>query len=272
MEETITIPVLEDTSYIIPIVLIIITIFIISLFFYKRAIHEFRINQVDNLEKAITQQHERIPCVIDDFPTPHGLWSDAVVKNRQVLATSTLEDGSMLQTYITAGGSNMSDADAASYAEQTGLTLWSVHNIYPTFKAHTNLGFLYSMSTAAYAGPRGLHKTTAALTIIIPTDGEQIVSIMHEEAEPYLPENWNGRQLRDFTIEDTPLLGHIDYMDIVARPGTALVLPAHWTYCIAPKEGDGADAGTGPLFYTIVEIHHPISAFVNRVLTVRGLK
>jgi hypothetical protein len=121
------------------------------------------------------------------------------------------------------------------------------------------------MSTAAYAGPRGLHKTTAATTLIIPTDGEQVVSIMHEEAEPYLPEDWNGRQLRDFTIEDTPLLGHIDYMDIVVRPGTALVLPAHWTYCIAPKDD-------GSLFYTVVEIHHPISAFVNRVLTVRGLK
>ena len=251
--------------------LITITIFIISLFFYKRAIHEFRINQVDDLEKAFAQQHERIPCVIGDFPTPHGLWSDAVVKSRQVLATSTLEDGSMLQTYITTGGSNMSDADATAYAEQTGLTLWSVHNIYSSFKAATNMSAFYRINTAAYAGPRGLHKTTASLTLIIPTDGEQNISIMHEEAEPYLPEDWNGRQLRDFTIEDTPLLGHIDYMDIVARPGTALVLPAHWTYCISGA-GTSASASANPIFYTIVEIHHPISSFVDRVLTVRGLK
>ena len=266
MEDTLPSLTPEDpSSYLIPIVCIAITLFIIALFFYKRAIHEFRINQVDTIEKAFNQQHERIPCVVGDFPTPHGLWSDAVVKNRQVLSTSTLEDGSMLQTYILTSGSNMSDHDAAAYAEQTGLTLWSVHNIYPSFKATTNLGCLYNISTASYAGPRGLHKTTAATTILIPTDGEQIVSIMHEEAEPYLPEDWHGRQLGEFTIEDTPLLGHIDYMDIVARPGTALVLPAHWTYCISGST-------EGPIFYTIVEIHHPVSAFVDRVLAVRGLK
>lgn len=271
MEETVPSPTLEDTpSYLIPIVFIAITLFIIALFFYKRAIHEFRINQVDDLEKAFAQQHERIPCVVGDFPTPHGLWSDSVVKNRQVLSTSILEDGSMLQTYILTGGSNMSDADATGYAEQTGLTLWSVHNIYPSFKATTNLGFLYNINTAAYTGPRGLHKTTAAATLIIPTDGEHIISIMHEEAEPYLPEDWNGRQLGEFTIEDTPLLGHIDYMDIIARPGTALFLPAHWTYCISTSAS--ANASTSPIFYTIVEIHHPVSSFVNRVLAVRGLK
>ena len=106
------------SSALIPIVFIVATLFIIALFFYKRAIHEFRINQVDDLEKAFSQQHERIPCVVSDFPTPQGLWSDAVVKNRQVLATSTLEDGSMLQTYVTTGGSDMSDEDAAAYAEQ----------------------------------------------------------------------------------------------------------------------------------------------------------
>jgi hypothetical protein len=150
MEETVPSPTLEDTpSYLIPIVFIIATLFIIALFFYKRAIHEFRINQVDDLEKAFTQQHERIPCVVSDFPTPQGLWSDAVVKNRQVLATSTLEDGSMLQTYITTGGSDMSDDDAAAYAEQTGLTLWSAHNIYPSFTSNSknfilSISFIYS--------------------------------------------------------------------------------------------------------------------------------
>lgn len=254
------------SSALIPIVFIIATLFIIALFFYKRAIHEFRINQVDDLEKAFTQQHERIPCVVSDFPTPQGLWSDAVVKNRQVLATSTLEDGSMLQTYITTGGSDMSDDDAAAYAEQTGLTLWSAHNIYPSFKAHTSFGFLYNIRTAAYVGPRGLHKTTAPATLIIPTDADHIVSICTEEAEPYLPIDWHGRQLGELTIEDTPLLGHIDYMDIVARPGNAVILPAHWIYCIS------SSAGAGPIFYSIVEIHHPVSAFVDRVLGVRGLK
>jgi hypothetical protein len=272
MEETVPSPTLEDTpSYLIPIVFIIATLFIIALFFYKRAIHEFRINQVDDLEKAFTQQHERIPCVVSDFPTPQGLWSDAVVKNRQVLATSTLEDGSMLQTYITTGGSDMSDDDAAAYAEQTGLTLWSAHNIYPSFKAHTSFGFLYNIRTSAYVGPRGLHKTTAPATLIIPTDADHIVSICTEEAEPYLPIDWHGRQLGELTIEDTPLLGHIDYMDIVARPGNAVILPAHWIYCISGPVADAA-ADAGPIFYSIVEIHHPVSAFVDRVLGVRGLK
>lgn len=264
MEEITLLP-LDESSMLIPIVVITIILFIISLFFYKRAIHEFRINQVEDLEKAFAQQHERIPCVVSDFPTPQGLWTAATVNTRTTLANTTLEDGQVLQTYIVEKQHDMSDVDAKTFAEQTGLTLWAKHTILPSYKSQTSFAPFYNISTAAYAGTRGLHKTTASATLLIPTDGDQIISIMHEEAEPYLPIDWQGRQLGDFTIDDTPLLGHIDYMDIVARPGTALLLPAHWTYCIAGKDTDTP-------FYTIVEFHHPISSFVDRVLTVRGLK
>ena len=271
METVLPIP--EDSSILIPIVFIVVTLLIIALFFYKRAINEFRINQVDSLDKAFQQQHERIPCVISDFPTPHSLWTDAIVKSRSTLATTVLEDGDTLQTYITMQRDNMSDIDGVNFSEQTGINLWANHAIFPTYKLHTTFANLYSNKTTAYAGPRGLHKTTAVITLIIPTDGSHTLSIMHEESEPYLPDDWRGRQLGDFTIDDTPLLGHIDYMDIIMRPGNAILLPAHWTYCIAPKE-DGAGTGTdtGPIFYIIVEFHHPISSFVDRVLSVRGLK
>ncbi len=257
----------SDTSYIYPIVLILGIIAIICLFFYKRAIHEFRINQVETLAEAFAQQHERVPCVITESAHPTGLWLTETVRGRAPLASYKVEDMIPLTEFLTVKTNipEIGEADGAALAETAGIALWSTHTVLPIFKAASSLGSLYKADIYAYAGPRGLHKTTAAASLLIATDGVLSVSIMHEEAEPYLPADWQGRQLGSFTYDDTPLLGHIDYMDIVLRPGNALLLPAHWTYCITAQ---GAD----PPLYTLLEFHHPVSAFVNRVLSVRGLK
>lgn len=257
---------IDESSLIIPIVFILTTLFVIALFFYKRAIHEFRINQVEGIDKAFQQLGERIPCVVTEFPNPHGLWNANIVSTRPSLGSYGMNGGDItLDEFIERRGIDMDDDDALSLAETTGIALWSSHTLVPAFKSLTTFGNLYSATTSAYAGKRGLHKTTASATMIIATDGNLNISIMHEQSEPYLPSDWHGRQLGSFTHDDTPLLGHIDYMDIIVRPDNALLLPAHWTYCI-----DTA-LETTP-YYTIVEFHHPISAFVNRVLTVRGLK
>jgi hypothetical protein len=260
-----------DTSYIYPIVLILGIIAIICLFFYKRAIHEFRINQVETLAEAFAQQHERVPCVITESAHPTGLWLADTVRGRAPLASYKVEDMMPLTEFLTVKTNipEIGEADGAALAEIAGIALWSTHTILPIFKAASSLGSLYKADIYAYAGPRGLHKTTAAASLLIATDGVLTVSIMHEEAEPYLPADWQGRQLGSFTYDDTPLLGHIDYMDIVLRPGNALLLPAHWTYCITAKD---TAKDTAPPLYTLLEFHHPVSAFVNRVLSVRGLK
>jgi hypothetical protein len=156
--------------------------------------------------------------------------------------------------------------DAAAIAEQCGIGLWAAHTILPPFKSSTTFGTFYSASTGVYIGTRGLHKTVAPVTLIFPTDNHITVSIMHEQSDPYLPADWQGRHIASFTPNDTPLIGHIDYMDIIVRPLNALMLPAHWKYCI--KSGDATTAA----LYSIVEFHHPLSKFINRTLAVRGLK
>ncbi len=260
-------PSLPESSILIPIVLIVGLLALIALFFYKRAIHEFRINQVESLEEAFAQQHERVPCVVRECMGPTGLWTAETVRGRAPLATYAVEGMWQLTRFLTADLNipEITEEDGSALAETAGVTLWSTHTVLPVFKSATTFGSLYRAQVYTYAGPRGLHKTTAAASLLIATDGALSVSIMHEQAEPYMPADWQGRHLSTFTYDDTPLLGHIDYMDIILRPGNALLLPAHWTYCIAGHEA------AVPL-YTLIEFHHPVSAFVNRVLAVRGLK
>ena len=91
----------SDTSYIYPIVLIAGIIAIICLFFYKRAIHEFRINQVETLAEAFAQQHERVPCVITESAHPTGLWLAETVRGRAPLASYKVEDMIPLTEFLT---------------------------------------------------------------------------------------------------------------------------------------------------------------------------
>jgi hypothetical protein len=267
LKRMVTVP-QEETSIIIPIVLITGLVLLISLFFYKRAIHEFRINQVDGIEKGFVQLHERIPCVVSDCVSPTGLWTIDVIRSRHSLANYMIDNMWSLSSFLTTRTNipEIPDDDAAALAQNTGVSLWANHTITPAFKSSVLFGGFYRAYTYSHAGPRGLHKTTAAASLLIPTDGTLLVSIMHEQAEPYLPPDWHGRQLSSFTLDDTPLLGHIDYMDIILRPGNALLLPAHWTYCIISHEEKI------PPLYLLMEFHHPVSAFVNRVLSVRGMK
>ena len=257
----------ESSSILIPIVLILGLAALIALFFYKRAIHEFRINQVESLEEGLAQQHERVPCVISECMGPTGLWTAETVRSRAPLATYAVDGMWPLTRFLTTELNlpEIGEDDGTALAETAGVALWATHTVLPVFKSATTFGSLYRAAVYTYAGPRGLHKTTAATSLLIATDGALSVSIMHEQAEPYMPADWHGRHLSTFTYDDTPLLGHIDYMDIILRPGNALLLPAHWTYCVAGHEG------AVPL-YTLIEFHHPVSAFVNRVLAVRGLK
>jgi hypothetical protein len=257
---------LDDNSLIIPIIIIIGVIIIIALFFYKRAINEFRINQVETLEKAYEQHHERIPCVVSEFPTPHSLWTAEIVRTRPSLAKYTVENGGIqLRDLLGKNSAEIGEFDAAAIADQCGVALWTAHTLLPPFKSSTTFGTFYSASTGVYIGTRGLHKTVAPVTLIFPTDNDITVSIMHEQSDPYLPADWQGRHIASFTPNDTPLIGHIDYMDIIVRPQNALMLPAHWKYCIK------SDAAAVAL-YSIVEFHHPLSKFINRTLAVRGLK
>jgi hypothetical protein len=64
------------------------------------------------------------------------------------------------------------------------------------------------------------------------------------------------RYPESLTINDTPLVAEVQFIDVVLRPGTMLAIPAHCIYSMKPKEAGFSGA-------VILEIDTPISNLAN---------
>ena len=115
--------------------------------------------------------------------------------------------------------------------------------------------FLYSTKTSLWPHHRGLFKTTAFQTILLPTQGKANISLLLESQEAYLPKLWKGRSFHDLTPQDTPLLNQIKFMEVALRKGHMLVLPAHMIVDIQTMESEDREDA----WCLCVELHHPIS-------------
>jgi hypothetical protein len=96
-----------------------------------------------------------------------------------------------------------------------------------------------------------------AVLCILPTEGTYVVSIVSPSSEPFLPAGWdaveNARYPRLYTVNDTPMVGEIKYLDVIVRPGTMLCLPAQTVFSMEPKEVGKFNAAV------MIEVHSPVS-------------
>jgi len=198
--------------------LIIIVLFFIGVLFYKQANEEFQILQLDadRLSELPTLYADRSPIVVSDFPTPN-------------LGTQALQ--------------KRFDATA----KESGLSVWFEHHLYKDLLSPYTR-WIYSFNTSLWPLRRGLFKTTAFQTIIMPTEGTASVKLMLLKMVPYLPNGWQGRSFSSLSLYDTPLLNQIQFIEIRVRKGNLLFLPAHMIVDID---------STDNIF--IAEINHPIS-------------
>jgi hypothetical protein len=79
-----------------------------------------------------------------------------------------------------------------------------------------------------------MQRTTGVMTFILPAEGAYTVSLVNPKSESFLPANWKYRYPHTLTINDSPLVGELKYIDIILRPGTMLCLPTHAVYSIQP--------------------------------------
>ncbi len=81
-----------------------------------------------------------------------------------------------------------------------------------------------------------------------------MVSLLLKDSEEFLPPSWQYRYPGSFTTNDTPLVSDLKYMDIVLRPGTALLLPPHTVVSLEPA------ADSSPFQAAVIlHYHEPIS-------------
>jgi hypothetical protein len=236
---------------------------LILLFFYKQAVNEFRISQTDSLEKAMALLQERCPIVLLPAPQPQNLWTRTDIQQRPTLA-STPVNGKSLKDALTATSFPLKKSTAEALAEKVGLPVWVKQTLLPIYKDATWWGPLATARTEVTIGAQGLRQTYAYSTILYATDGALAVSLLNETADPYLPKQWLGKRLRKMTRDDAPLLAQIQYVDVIVRPGSALLIPPHWKVCWETHEAKESALAVW------TEVHHPVSRFAHHVGT-KGL-
>ena len=237
--------------------LVIGLIGIILICFYKQAVQEFRILQTDSLEKAMPLLHERCPIVVLPVPQPQHLWTRADCAQRPTLSAQVY-NGTQLSKLLSYESVSLRPESGEKLAAQIGLPVWIQQTLVPTFKQSVWWGPMMSCRMEAMIGAQGLRQTYAYSTLLMATEGALAVSLINGASDSYLPSKWKGKRVSKLTRDDAPLLAQIQYIDVIVRPGSALLIPAHWKVCWESYEEPK------PALAVWVELHHPVSKFVRK--------
>jgi hypothetical protein len=247
---------------------------IILLFFYKQAVQEFRILQIDSFEKAMGLLYERCPIVVLPAPQPSQLWTRAELQQRPAFQ-KLLVGKQSLAAALQKESVILKHEEAEALATKDGLPIWVQKTILPYFTNSSWWAPCLRPRTEVMIGAQGLRQTYAYSTVVLATEGILTVSLLNESSNAYLPVDWLGKRVSQLTRDEAPLLHQIQYIDVVVRPGSALIIPPHWKVCWETKretkretkqQTQKDDKNTSKSALAVwIEFHHPLSRFVRYV-------
>ena len=242
---------------------ILCIVFFIAVCFYKQRRDSTELLQAEfeSQESFNELFEERQPIILRGAPTPQSLSLEQLSKMTRLYefqlqdstANPTLREY-MASPAIQAGGVPLLSADKSLLlSKELALEIW-VSNVLQNFLQDIGgiFSLAYTTSVKTMLGGIGMQRATAITTLILPVDGKYTVSLVNKKSEQFLPTIWKYRYPRTLTINDSPLVSEIQYIDIVLRPGTMLCLPTHCIYSIEPDENAFHSA-------ICIEIDSPIS-------------
>ncbi len=225
------------------IVSLVCIVFFVSVLFYKQRRDTVEILQSeytshDSLKELVS---ERQPIIIRNTPTPQSLTMEQISK-MQRLHDILLREGLTLRQYFMEpgvvednGNPLISSATAALLSRELALSLWVSHTIQESIQDMDSFfGMFYTRSVQCSFGGIGMRRSTAVMTFFLPVEGTYMISLVNPKSESFLPRVWKNRYPRTLTINDSPLVGELKYIDIILRPGTMICLPTHTIFSIEP--------------------------------------
>jgi len=232
----------------IEILLLIAFMFLIYAFFYKQTVNEYSINQInfDKLDKLEELLYDKLPIVIQEFPVPQCVSKDGILSNRQLV--------NILGNYLENQDPNLpTTKEFETYmASEVGFHVYGEHVLYPRF--HTNIvsEFITTFKTKLCFGSKNLQYGKAIYTVIMVIRGKYTCSLINNEYFKGINEGWEKCN-RPEDVKNSRT--QIQYMDIILKPNTVLILPAHWLYLMKEEVPYS--------YYTQFEYHEPISLLMD---------
>jgi len=242
--------------------------FFIGVCFYKQHRPTLELLQVEFANapetlKDLAKEHQ--PIIIRQTPIPQSILLEKLSKMERldsfpIGADSTLKDyrvspQSVHPEYQTAGTPIIVREQAIKLAHELALDTWVSHTIKDMIADMLGIFTIFHTQTVSVllAG-KGMDRAIPVYTIIMPVEGKYTLSLVNKKSESFLPANWKHRFPRSLTINDSPLVGEIQYIDVVIRPGTLICLPPHCIYSLEPSDTTFHSA-------VLIEVDSTISKF-----------
>jgi hypothetical protein len=251
----------------IEIFLTLCVLFFISVWFYSLRRESIEILQVEYANVLATLHdllNESQPIIVRGCPVPPILGAQALAEVPR-LNSFPLQGTYTLQTYRThpevvcpaeqaAGIPILENIVGRTLAKELSIDTW-MNYTYMDFMVELSGYFsvLKSFRTRVVLGSYGMVRPSSLYTCILVTEGTYLVSLVNKRSESFLPKDWYSRYPYSLTLNDTPLVGEIQFIDIILRPGTMIVIPAHCIYSLALKELNKFGAAV------VLELDSPIS-------------
>lgn len=238
-------------------VFILSLIFIVLVIFYKQANEEFTILQLEGnqLVSLPSLLSEKYPIVIRQVQMPTFFTPEAIQQNSRI-QTFPISPEKQLKDALSDTSLSLPLSASRILAQQVGLQVWAEHTWLPYVSTWSFLNFV---NTTANLGEQGLRKTTAYCTLLLPTSQSINIIIMTSGQEKYLPTNWHNTDPEKYTLNDTPMVGNIKFMEIKVKPGNCLCLPPHWFYTLRASDPKKS------MLWCCLEIQNPLSWMATRL-------
>jgi hypothetical protein len=235
-------------------IIILLIIFCIIVWNYSQSVAQYSLSQMKELQipmQLSTVWEEKKPIVISEIKT-RAIWmADGLRQTRFWGAQPIWEEyeknpeRSLVQNR----------AQELTWAEILGVGQMENDTLMRWFRLSE---FIFSTRTEAHIGPEGLRQTYGWATTFACTDGEARCILIHSAQRARLPPGWKGLFWRDATVTHHPLWTQVQYIEVLLRPGTTLIVPPHWTVAIEPVDVKK------PIWWVRTDIHHPISSWAQQ--------
>jgi len=221
-------------------------IFLIYVFFYKQSISDYTLLQLEfsQIEKLQELLLDNAPVIIKNCEIPHCVKKESLLSVPRF--TNIFLGSCRLGDYLEKKKCELQIPNELQIflANETGLQSYINHNWLP--KLHTNplSQYISSIESKLSFGSYQLQKTTAIWSIILPIESRYICSLVNPKYSEALPPRWKA-------LQDLESVKNLNYIDVIVKPGTMLLLPAHWYFLLKAEETGG--------YFTYIEYHQPVS-------------
>lgn len=253
---------------IVQILLFVCISFLIAVCFYKQRRNSIELLQLEYTTSQETLKdlvQERQPIIIRGAPIPVSITQEKLSKINRLDGFPLADSKAILLDYRTAPSKTLPEYQQSGLplltsdqsiklAKELALDTWVNHTVIDMIN---DMGGIFSVlntnTIKVILGGKGMERALGVYTIIMPVEGKYVLSIVNNKSETFLPSKWKHRYARTLSINDSPMVGEIQYIDVILRPGTLICIPSHCIYNLEPSEPTEFHSSL------LIEVDSPIS-------------